>query len=80
MQGEAPTAFPAWATTVPALPPRTQLYHLEPIGVGTAWTESLTGYIARLADAHCVRVSTLVAREIGPRVVPAKINPGRSAR
>jgi transcriptional regulator with XRE-family HTH domain len=68
MRAEAPTAFPAWETTAPALLPRTQLYHLEPIGVGTAWTESLTSYIARLADAHCVRVSTLVAREIGPRV------------
>jgi len=48
------------------VPARSRLYHLAPVGVGTPDTESLTGYIARLAHAHCVQVGVLVAREIGP--------------
>lgn len=44
--------------------PRSRLYHLAPIGLGTPQTESLTGYIARLADAHGVRVSVLLAHEV----------------
>ncbi len=66
MQANMGRAYARWETTKPALPPRTLLYHLEPIGVGTAATESLTGYIARVAEAHCVQVGTLVARVIGP--------------
>ncbi len=36
----------------PHIPPRSRLYHLEPIGIGTPYVESLTSYIARLAEAH----------------------------
>lgn len=68
VDAHARTPFPRWASDLPAIPVCTRLYHLEPLGIGTPWTESLTGYIARLAEAHCVRVSTLVAREIGPLV------------
>jgi endogenous inhibitor of DNA gyrase (YacG/DUF329 family) len=45
--------------TVPELPPRSTLYCLEPIGIGTPEVESLTGYIARLAEAHCVSIFVL---------------------
>ena len=69
MRANMMPAFPAWQTQIPHLPPPTRLYHLAPIGVGTMQTESLTSYVARLADAHCVRVSTLVHREIGPGVL-----------
>ena len=34
------------------LPERTHLYHLQPLGIGSIFVESLTGYIARLAEAH----------------------------
>ena len=52
--------------TSPALPPRSRLYHLAPIGVGTPNVESLTGYVARLAEAHNVHTRTLMARELLP--------------
>ena len=38
----------------PLIPLRSRLYHLEPIGIGTPYVESLTSYIARLAEAHCL--------------------------
>ena len=47
-----------------AIPPRSRLYSLEPIGIGTPQTESLTSYISRLAAAHSVRVRDLVIGEL----------------
>jgi hypothetical protein len=47
-----------------ALPPRSRLYALEPIGIGTPYVESLTGYVSRLADAHAVSVGDLLGREV----------------
>jgi hypothetical protein len=47
-----------------AMPPRSRLYSLEPIGIGTPQTESLTSYISRLAAAHSVRVRDLVIGEL----------------
>jgi hypothetical protein len=44
----------------PVIPPRSRLYCLPPIGVGAAFVESLSGYVARLAQAHCVRTGTLL--------------------
>ena len=46
------------------MPPRSRLYSLEPIGIGTPQTESLTSYIGRLAAAHSVRVRDLVMSEL----------------
>jgi hypothetical protein len=34
------------------------------MAVGTALVESLTGYVARLAEAHCVSVADLVGIEL----------------
>lgn len=48
----------------PSIPPRSRLYHLEPIGIGTPYVESLTSYIARLAEAHCLTPKLLLEREI----------------
>lgn len=50
----------------PFIPPRSRLYHLEPVGIGTPYVESLTSYINRLARAHCVEPMTLVIHEILP--------------
>ena len=58
------TAYDKWDITSPDLPPRSRLYPLEPIGVGTPLVESLTGYIARLAEAHCVSTFVLYSKEI----------------
>lgn len=38
------------------MPPRSDLFSLEPIGIGTPMMECLTSYIIRLANAH--RIST----------------------
>lgn len=44
------------------------LYHLDPIGIGTPMAERLTSYIARLADAHSVHLTTFVAKAIVPHL------------
>ncbi len=54
----------SWQLTVPAIPERSRLYSLEPMRVGTADVESLTGYVARLAEAHCITVADLVGAEL----------------
>ncbi|MBH8578328.1 TniQ family protein [Nostocaceae cyanobacterium CENA369] len=46
------------------IPPRSRLYHLKPIGIGTPYVESLTGYIARLAEEHCLSTGILFLSEI----------------
>src|SRR5579862_4776701 len=50
------------------VPVRSRLYHLEPIGLGTAMVESLSGYISRLAHQHCVWVRDLLLRELLPHL------------
>jgi hypothetical protein len=66
-RGENPMErYKEWDVAVPPLPPRSRLYRLEPIGIGTSYVESLTSYIARLAEVHCVSLKALVMREIFP--------------
>jgi hypothetical protein len=60
------SVYEVWDLEQPKVPPRSRLYHLEPAGVGTAEVESLTGYVARLAEAHCVQTRMLVVHEIVP--------------
>src|SRR6266851_738119 len=52
--------FDSWTLSSYPLPPRSQLFALEPVGVGTQLVESLSGYVARLAEAHSVSVGDLV--------------------
>jgi len=42
------------------------LYCLEPIGIGTPSCESLTSYLIRLADVHCVSLDKLIKHKIYP--------------
>lgn len=56
--------YEAWKITMPTLPRPSPFYHLAPIGLNTPMVESLTGYIVRLADAHCVSVGILYAKAI----------------
>jgi len=73
--------YEEWDVTIPPLPSRSRLYHLEPIGIGTPYVESLTSYIARLAEMHCVTPRNLIVREILPaqsqRVIPTILAYGR---
>jgi len=55
-----------WDLTPPLIPPRSRLFCLPPVGIGTPTVESLTGYIARLATTHGVIVRRLVEDEILP--------------
>ena len=57
-------AYDAWDTRPLVLPRPTRLYSLAPIGVGTPMVESLTGYVVRLAEAHCVAAGLLYWQEI----------------
>jgi plasmid stability protein len=60
--------YETWTLDLPTLGPRTYLYHLEPVGIGTPFVESLTSYIGRLAAAHTVSLGSLTAKEFWPRV------------
>lgn len=42
--------------------PRSTLFSIEPIGIGTPFVESLTSYISRLADYHCVLTGILLSK------------------
>lgn len=53
-----------WKLEKPKVPARSRLYHLEPVGLETIWVESLTSYIARLAEHHQVTTEKLVLTEI----------------
>jgi hypothetical protein len=55
-------------------PPRSTLYSLPPIGVGTASVESLFSYLCRLAVTHCVSSMDLLHRisETSGWAAPAK--------
>lgn len=57
------------------------LFNIEPIGIGSSYVESLTSYIVRLANTHCVSVGTLMNNIIGPTlnksyVVRSAVNGG----
>ena len=56
--------YETWDDGTPLLPPVTYLYHFSPIGLGTTMVESLTGYIVRLAEAHCVSAGVLYSKAI----------------
>lgn len=57
-----------WDSEECILPPRSRLYHLEPLGIGTAFVESLTSYSSRLATAHNVTHASLFGKEIAPHI------------
>lgn len=53
-----------------ALPPRSRLFALEPIGIGTASAEGMISYVIRLAGAYSVNPHRLIMQEF------AKLSPG----
>ena len=65
---DVPICFEVWASAREAPPRRSRLYRLEPIGLGTPEVESLSSYLNRLAQAHCVTVSALIAHELVPQL------------
>jgi len=63
-----PSILESWNLNKPSIPLRSQLYQLEPIGVRTPVTESLTSFISRLAIAHCLPPGVLMERLLNPLV------------
>ena len=47
-------------------PTRSELYHMLPAGLGMSFIESLTSYIARLAESHCLTTRSLVVQKFFP--------------
>ncbi len=75
--------FESWDLNAPPLPRRSLLLPVEPIGIGTPFVESLTSYIARLAEVHAVKVSDLVGYVLAacaPRDAPIVSERARSYR
>jgi hypothetical protein len=56
--------FDSWDLAPVPIPARSRLHSIQPIGVGTPFVESLTGYMIRLAASHAVRVSDLIEHEL----------------
>jgi hypothetical protein len=54
------------------IPQRSRLYFLEPIGVETPFTESLSSYLTRLATEHCLPLKKLIMGEIAPAIMGEK--------
>src|SRR5437016_5150277 len=51
----------SWDEASPrSIPPRSYLYRVTPMGVGSANVESLTSYLARLAAAHDISPAVLL--------------------
>ena len=61
-----PREYEPWNRVPPTLPQPTRLYSLPPIEIGTPMVESLTGYLVRLAETHCVSAGVLYSKEVGP--------------
>lgn len=68
MGKNAAEMYETWDLSPAPMPPRNTLYALEPIGVGTPFVESLTSYLARLAEAHCVFPGTLLQKVLVPQL------------
>jgi hypothetical protein len=58
--------YEPWELGLPELSPRSSLYQIHPIGIGTAGSECLTSYLARLAKAHHLSVGDLLIKYFLP--------------
>ncbi|ALC88923.1 hypothetical protein AM500_03240 [Bacillus sp. FJAT-18017] len=50
------------------------LYNLKPIGLGTAYSESLTSYLIRLSESHCISVGTLFNKFVSKKLNKPYVN------
>jgi hypothetical protein len=60
------TEYEYWEPVNTEIPPRSRLFPLVPMGVGTEQAESLTSYVMRLAEAHCLYVTTFYSLILHP--------------
>ena len=66
MQSDNLTLYPSYDLHTPDIGERSILYSLEPINVGAIECESLTSYLIRLAEVHCVTPGKLIKYKIYP--------------
>ncbi len=66
MMNEPLAGYELWELSPSPRPAVTQLFALPPCGLGTPASESLSSYVVRLAQAHRVRVQSLVAQVLRP--------------
>lgn len=66
MLASALETYESWDLKMPVIPLWSNLYQIVPIGIRTPLVESLTGYIERLAEAHCIPPDVLISRTITP--------------
>jgi len=64
--------YATWDLKVPVVPPRSRLFNLSPIGLGTPMVECMTSYFSRLAQAHCLSPGALTQYELMPRGAGAR--------
>ena len=72
MRTDGLVACETWDLTLPAVPPRSRLYNLSPVGFGTPMVECLTSYFSRLAQAHCLSPGALNQYELMVRGAGAR--------
>jgi hypothetical protein len=72
--------YDSWDLRLPKVRPRSRLYPLEPMGIGTPRCESITSYVARLASEHCTSVGSLFEQRLGPASKKPYLNSTASNR
>ncbi len=72
--------YPSWELQLPPLAPRSRLYQIEPLGIGTPFTECFTSYLARLAQSHSLRVGNLLLDYVLPYLRSTSHDPHRQYR
>jgi len=76
----SPDDYESWELSPPGLSPRSALYQIRPQGIGTAETECLTSYLARIANAHCLPVGVFLQRYLIPLINNDRARSGKSLR
>ena len=64
MNNDSLATYETWDMTAPAVPPRSRLFHIDPVGLGTPLVECLTSYISRVAQAHSISPGALQYHEV----------------
>ena len=72
MRTDGFVGYETWDLTAPIVPPRSRLFNLSPIGLGTSMVECLTSYFSRLAQAHCLSPGALNQYELMPHGAGAR--------
>jgi AraC-like DNA-binding protein len=72
-----PDEYEHWDLPLPDLPPRSILYQIRPIGIGTPETECLTSYMARLANTYHVTIGCLLLCYVIPYLRDMRTESGR---